>query len=266
MTHSNKIILFTILFFTVLMSVFVFIAPWPQEQGYHSFADERSWFIYQRFANQPSLVIHNWMNVLSNAVFLLAGSVGLATILFGKMKDGFHESWHKWSFTTYFAAVIAIAFGSGYYHFTPSDASLFWDRLPMTVAFTGFFVAVIADRMQLQKHTVSWLLPVGVLSGIASLFIWIYFNDLRFYGFIQFAPKVMILLACVMFRKSLYTHGKYLGWMVAWYVLAKITEHYDLEIFELTERVISGHTLKHIFAGVATYVPIRMLLAHHIKK
>jgi hypothetical protein len=35
------------------------------------------------------------------------------------------------------------------------------------------------------------------------------------------------------------------------YVLAKYCEDRDYEIFELTRQIISGHSLKHVLAGLA---------------
>lgn len=37
-----------------------------------------------------------------------------------------------WSWTLFFAGVTAVAFGSSYYHLKPNDATLVWDRLPVS--------------------------------------------------------------------------------------------------------------------------------------
>ena len=41
-------------------------------------------------------------------------------------------------------------------------------------------------------------------------------------------------------------------WVVIWYVFAKLFEHFDKEIYATTG-FISGHSLKHIAAAVATW-------------
>jgi hypothetical protein len=162
----------------------------------------------------------------------------------------------------YFIGVFGIALGSAYYHYIPSNTTLVWDRLPMTIAFMGLFTAVLVDRANLTKQTTLWLLPLSILAGIASLVWWVVFDDLRFYALVQFAPLVVLLpLTCFLFRKTLYTGGLYLWAMAGWYFIAKICETLDLYIFELTG-FISGHTLKHITAGIACYVLIRMLYAN----
>ena len=45
------------------------------------------------------------------------------------------------------AAIALVAIGSGWYHHAPSNATLVWDRLPMTVAFMALFAAVLMDRV-----------------------------------------------------------------------------------------------------------------------
>jgi len=49
-------------------------------------------------------------------------------------------------------------------------------------------------------------------------------------------------------------HGKGPNWaaLIAAYALAKVLELEDPEVFQLTRGTISGHTLKHVFAALAT--------------
>ena len=48
----------------------------------------------------------------------------------------------------FFLGVFLTGFSSSYYHWKPNDAGLFWDRLPMTVAFMAILANVDrgADR------------------------------------------------------------------------------------------------------------------------
>ena len=50
---------------------------------------------------------------------------------------------------------------------------------------------------------------------------------------------------------------------MAWYVLSKIMEYYDNEVFDFPGHTISGHTLKHIAAASGAFVVLRMLLLRH---
>lgn len=46
--------------------------------------------------------------------------------------------------------------------------------------------------------------------------------------------------------------------VIALYAVAKVTETFDQEIYDLGQ-VVSGHTIKHFLAAVAIYLIVRML-------
>ncbi len=71
------------------------------------------------------------------------------------------------------------------YHLAPDNNRLVWDRLPMTVAFMGFFASMIGERISVQAGT--WLLWPLVWLGFASVLNWHAgerrnAGDLRLYG------------------------------------------------------------------------------------
>jgi hypothetical protein len=72
---------------------------------------------------------------------------------------------------------------------------------------------------------------------------------------------VAVPVVCWLFPGHRHTAGRYIVWLVVWYGLSKVLEHFDTEVFDLLGHTISGHTLKHLAAAVATYVVLRMLLA-----
>ena len=45
--------------------------------------------------------------------------------------------------------------------------------------------------------------------------------------------------------------GLKLGWVICFYALAKVFELADQAVYEATQQVISGHTLKHLTASLA---------------
>ena len=45
--------------------------------------------------------------------------------------------------------------------------------------------------------------------------------------------------------------GLKLGWIIAFYALAKLFELADFAIYEATRHLVSGHTLKHLAASLA---------------
>ena len=43
--------------------------------------------------------------------------------------------------------VFLTGIGSAYYHWSPSTERLFWDRLPMTIGFSGVVAALVLERV-----------------------------------------------------------------------------------------------------------------------
>ena len=230
----------------------LFLDPIAQDPAYHLFADDRSY-----------LGIPHFNDVSSNTGFALVGVVGLLAVLGFRGQLVFDQPSDRRPYGVFFLGVALISLGSAYYHWAPSNARLFWDRLPMVVAFAGFCAAVVADRIDAKAGN-SWLLALLIGLGILSLIYWQVTEthgrgDLRFYGLVQFYPMVAVPVACALFPARRYTAGRYIPWVIAWYALAKVFEGFDREIFSLTGETISGHTLKHLAATVATYVVLHML-------
>ena len=69
---------------------------------------------------------------------------------------------------------------------------------------------------------------------------------------VQFFPMLAVPLMLWLFPPR-YTGVKYLGGVLAWYIGAKLLEHFDAQVFALTSYTVSGHSLKHICAAVACY-------------
>jgi hypothetical protein len=216
----------------VSLIALMFVPPIPQPQSYHQFADQRT-----------LLGVPHFWNVVSNLPFVLVGAWGMI-----RLRDRAAQ--------VFFLGVFLAGFGSSYYHWDPDDRGLFWDRLPMSVAFMAILAMVIADRIDSR---VSWaLLWPLVAFGIASLLIWRRFDDLRLYGWVQFFPAIVLPLLFWLFP-SKYTGTGY--WLAAagWYVLAKLLEHFDAAVFAATRQVMGGHALKHVAAACGCYAILRAL-------
>tara|TARA_A100001037_G_C15148385_1_gene637620 strand:- start:3388 stop:3720 length:333 start_codon:yes stop_codon:yes gene_type:complete len=84
-------------------------------------------------------------------------------------------------------------------------------------------------------------------------------GDLRFYLFIQYFPILLLPILCKFFPKWRHTNGKYLFWIVICYGFAVLLEQFDHWLYELSLGLISGHTLKHLFAALAAFMVIRMV-------
>ena len=220
----------------------------PQPLEYHDFADQREVF-----------GVHNFLDVASNVAFLIVGVVGLVATL-GR-RAHFQFSIERWPYVIFFVGVLLTAAGSVYYHLAPDNETLFWDRLPMTIAFVALVCSQIVDRISIRAG-LAGLIPMVIL-GVASVIYWraterAGMGNVVPYGILQGYSVVMLLLMA-MLKPSRYTHGSWLYWVFAWYVLSKVLETFDAQVHELTHAV-SGHTLKHIAAAIAGVAVYRMLM------
>ena len=131
------------------------LGPLRQNEKYHQFADQRC----------LCGCVPNYMDVYSNAAFLLVAAQRLATQidLLG-------------------VGVLLTSFGSAYYHWKPTTQRLFWDRLPMTIGF--------AQPIATSTH----IHPLFILFlGLVSVCYWKHTNDLRLYVLYQYGG----VLCCV---------------------------------------------------------------------
>lgn len=215
------------------IAVMVFVRPIPQWQSYHDFADRR----------QLIPGIANTMDVLSNLPFLLVGLVGLSVM--GR-NPTFASRVEAVDAVVFFVGTILTSFGSAFYHLNPNDNTLVFDRLPMTVAFMSFVTLFVQER----EPGLRWLLPIMLGIGIASIAWWVYRDDLRPYGWVQFFPVVAILFLIPAGRRYTGELSAILFIGLA-YLVAKICEAYDKQIFDVLRGTISGHTLKHLAAAFA---------------
>ena len=76
---------------------------------------------------------------------------------------------------------------------------------------------------------------------------------------VQFFPMAAIPVIFWLFRDYRYTDGKPLLLVIGWYIGSKILEHFDTQVLELAGGAVSGHSLKHLAAAVATFLILRML-------
>lgn len=235
--------------FTLVVGAAAFFAPrFDLPPSYHEFADKRVW-----------LGIPHFGDVASNLLFAVAGLWGVVSLSRNPSRVKFVDSRERWAYLMLFWGLLLTAFGSSYYHLAPDNARLVWDRLPMTIVFMPLVAAVIAERISVSAGV--WLLPILTAVGIASVLLWRVSvlhgaGDLRFYSAVQ-AYAVLVLPVALLLPPR-YTRGSDFAVVFFLYVLAKITEMADHQIFSLG-RIVSGHTLKHLAAGAAGYWVLRML-------
>jgi hypothetical protein len=224
------------------IAVSVLIGPISQDLSYHSFADQRM-----------VLGIPNFWNVLSNLSFLGVGALGLRHLLAGEPPGGL--SGLRPIYLLFFIMVFLTGCGSIVYHLHPTNGTLVWDRLPMTAAFAAFFAAVIGEGISVQLAR--RLLAPMVALGIATVPYWYLTEsqgrgDLRPYVLVQILPMVLAPMVLTLFRPAP-ASTTWLWGVLGAYAAAKVAEVLDTQILHALV-VLSGHTLKHIFAAFGAYL------------
>jgi Ceramidase len=222
----------------------VMLNPLPQDPSYHLFADQRT------IAGIP-----NFLNVLSNIPFLFVGIVGLS-----KLRKSNAAAPINRMYAILFVGIFLTGIGSAYYHYAPDNNTLVYDRIPMTIVFMAFLSATIAAWIDVKAGT-RLMIPLLML-GVASVLYWQHTElnragDLRLYGFVQFYPMLIIPFIFLLFTSEENNKGlKLLIWVIAWYGAAKIFEIFDVAVYHGTG-FISGHSLKHIAAAMATWYIVK---------
>ena len=201
----------------------------------------------------------NFGNVSSNILFLAAGVWGLGFLTNKSSQKQFLEPRERWPYLFVFLGLVLTALGSAYYHLAPDNERLVWDRLPMTLVFMPLVAALIAERVSVKLGL--WLLPVLSAVGICSVIQWHLTEqhgrgDLRFYLAVQLYAVLALFAALLL--PAHYTRGSDLLLVAGFYVLAKICETADHQIFSVGH-IVSGHTLKHLSAGAAGFWILRMI-------
>lgn len=231
-----------ILLLLIVIGSFAFMLskqPIGQSPDYHNFTDQRAFF-----------GIPNFFDIMSNIPFLLVGIAGISFCRENRSMS-FRPVW-----LTFFAGVAIVSLGSGYYHWNPTNETLAWDRLPMTIGFMGLFVAILAEYVNVWLG--KFLLVPALLLGSSSVLYWHWFDDLRFYFWIQLIPLLTVPVVMALFRPKC-SHQWLLMVALVCYVLAKITEACDREVFVFTQSLISGHSLKHLLAVLSCFSVLMML-------
>jgi hypothetical protein len=228
---QNRPVLVLVGLMLASLAALALLPPISQDQSYHQFADDRN-----------LLDIPNFWNVVSNLPFIAVGAAGL------------------WQFRRHtativiFSGVLLTGFGSSYYHLNPTDATLFWDRLPMTICFAAILTVVVEERVDARAGAL--LLWPLLAIGISSILVWRWTDDLRLYAWAQFFPFFALVLILRLFEPR-YTGTSYWVIAAALYALAKLLEFYDEAIFSVGS-VLSGHTLKHLAAAAACFAILRL--------
>ena len=218
-----------------------------QDPSYHNFADSR--FL---------MGVPNALDVLSNIPLIVLGVIG---IVLCRQEAGANPIPELVRLKiVFFITVMLTGVGSSIYHWRPENFTIIWDRLALSVMFMVLYLVVLADRI--SPRVAAGLLWLTLAAGPASVLYWYWSElqgtgDLRFYGIIQLLP-LLLIPATILPRPHGTIKNAILWKAFAWYALAKIFEFLDWQIFAWTG-FVSGHTLKHLCAGVAVYCLIGII-------
>lgn len=220
-------------FVAALLVLAVALPGIPQDPDYHRFADSRT-----------LMGVPRAMDVLSNVFLLALGGIGLVYHSAGRLD--YSNSAMRRSGFVFFLGFVLTAIGSAYYHLDPGDRGLAWDRMGIVVAFAGVLGLVAAHRVSVRAANL--LLPMALVGGVLSAAWFAATDSITPYAVLQFGGMALVAGA-----SWLPTHGKGPNWaaLIGAYALAKVLEIGDHEVLRLTQGVVSGHTLKHVFAALA---------------
>jgi hypothetical protein len=214
-----------------------------QNPKYHLFADQRIWLGVPRAAD-----------VFSNLAFVAVGLFGAIILL---LPHGAHlrkaTAASLWCVAVGF---VLTGIGSAWYHLQPNDATLVWDRLPMTLVLAGVISAAVAER--LGENIAIAALAVLVVAGVVSVMYWRSSGNLTPYAVLQFGGIAALLALLALTRGSDDPFAWW--WIVGWYCFAKVAELMDQNVWEATGGIVAGHTIKHLAAaaaGAAMFYPLR---------
>lgn len=163
------------------------------------------------------------------------------------------------AYSVFFLGTALAGFGSAWYHLAPSNATLVWDRLPMTLAFMAFSCIIVGEHVSPGLGR-TLLLPF-LLLGVASVAYWYVTEmrgagDLRLYILVQYLPVIGLPLLMAL-RPSRLTRPHLLWSVLAAYGCAKLFELLDDPIYRWIG--VSGHTLEHPAAAFGIYPVILAL-------
>lgn len=227
----------------------------PQPPEYHRFADQRS-----------CLGLPNCLDTASNVLFLLAGLAGLRFLLGPSAHRAFIEPREALPYALFFFAAMLIGFGSGWYHLAPDNGRLVWDRAAIALALMAWLAAILCER--LGPVAGLRLLPLLIAAGLGSVAYWSFSEvggagDLRLYGLVQVTPMLLIPLLLRLYSPR-YSGDRDLMAVIGLYLLALLCDFGDRRIFTLTGALVSGHTVKHLAAGLAVYWVLHRLQRRRI--
>ena len=221
----------------ILILLAIFLPSIGQNQNYHNFADQRVLF-----------GVNNAFDTLSNLAFIMVGILGLVNFYnnqYIKISNSFSVI-----LNLFFISIILTGLGSSFYHLSPNDFTLVFDRLAMSLVFASILamLAYLKISPRFGLHTLAELLILAPL----TVLIWKFNGNLTPYVVLQFGGIILVILTLLLTKTRM--QGPCFTSLIILYGAAKLAEFYDEKIFNLSQNLISGHTLKHLIAALAVII------------
>jgi hypothetical protein len=221
----------------ILILLAIFLPSIEQNQNYHNFADQRVLF-----------GVNNAFDTLSNLAFIIVGALGLVNFYnnqYIKISNSFSVI-----LNLFFISIILTGLGSSFYHLSPNDFTLVFDRLAMSLVFASILamLAYLKISPRFGLHTLAELLILAPL----TVLIWKFNGNLTPYVVLQFGGIILVILTLLLTKTRM--QGPCFTSLIILYGAAKLVEFYDEKIFNLSQNLISGHTLKHLIAALAVII------------
>jgi hypothetical protein len=249
----------------------LYLAPLLMALALWQHGPVEQWASYHQFADVNALWgMPNAANVLSNLPFLWIGIWGLSKLWQQRTRHApnhpkISPSFHAWSL--FALAIACTCIGSACYHWSPTNATLLWDRLPIAWACASLSVALLAERAHPRFGSAPFLFSAMAVATLSVFWWWwtlapqgnLAGGDLRPYLFVQFLPMLLIPLVFWMKLPAQHSHAipaSAAWWALGLYALAKLLEIGDHAVLEALH-LLGGHPLKHLFAAAGAAVLMR---------
>ncbi len=215
---------------------------------------------YHQFADQSVMWgMPHAADVLSNLGFAVIALCGLLALWPHRADAALKAGWP--GYQLFLVGLLLTALGSAFYHLAPDNFRLVWDRVPIALACAGLLAAVRAETHAPAdgRRDALWL----ALLAAASVGWWYASQqwgteDLRAYLLLQGLPLVLIPMWQTIYR-SAGADRRMFALALLLYIAAKAAEMHDVAILEALGW-ISGHTLKHLLATLASATLVLRLI------
>mgnify|MGYP006144511363 FL=1 len=185
---------------------------------------------YHNFVDKSSFYgIQNGKNILSNIFVALPAFY----LIYREQKISFLS-----------INILLLAISSAYYHVNPSHNTIFMDMI-FVISLNTIILSYFVDT-----DIGFWMYIIGIL----SVFYWKLYDNILPYEFLKIVIPMYGLYSLYGTKVSNYIIP-FLGLTI----LIRYSEYNDKKIYKATNKLISGHSLKHILGGIDIYIVILVL-------